>query len=229
MAATRPVHHVGRRHHVRAGVGIGQRGLDERLQRDVVLHLAVLHDPAVSVVGVRTEADIGHHDQIVAELRLEPPQGGRDRAGGISRRNSVRSLGAGVSGLAEQQDGTDPGLDFLRHLPHEIFDAQVRDPRERRDRGLPAQLAGDEMGHYAVRGGHVRFRGQIADRPIAPEPPGASPPGWGDDSRTQAIASMRPSRLGRSASAATVSPADFARRDVEGPIVKISTGTSSST
>ena len=82
----------------------------EERQGRVVLHLAVLDDPAVAVRGVLAQAHVGHHEQLAA--------GGADRAHGLLHDAVVRvALGAhGVlrRGQAEEDDPADPQpLDLL--------------------------------------------------------------------------------------------------------------------
>jgi hypothetical protein len=51
-----------------AGLGLGYRDLDVTHERGVVVDLtAIVQDPAVPVVGVLVEAEIGDEDHLVAE------------------------------------------------------------------------------------------------------------------------------------------------------------------
>ena len=55
-----PVHHVGRRDDVGAGLGLRQRLPHQRLDRHVVQHVAgVVDDPVLAVRRVRIERDVG--------------------------------------------------------------------------------------------------------------------------------------------------------------------------
>src|SRR5438067_2473245 len=64
-----------------------ERQLREERERRVVAHLAALaEDPAVPVVGVRAEADVGHDEQVVAEAPLERPDGAGDERLALVRR-----------------------------------------------------------------------------------------------------------------------------------------------
>ncbi len=63
--ADAPVHHVGRRDDVDAGLGVRQRLLDQRLQGRVVGDVAVGVEQAVlAVAGVGIERDVGDHAEL---------------------------------------------------------------------------------------------------------------------------------------------------------------------
>ena len=57
-----PVHHVRGGYHVGPGARVGDGAPGEDRERGVVVHVAVpVEDPAMAVVGVLAEADVGDH------------------------------------------------------------------------------------------------------------------------------------------------------------------------
>ena len=58
------VHHVARRHGVRARLDVARRRAREQLERLVVLHLAVAQHAAVAVARVLAEADVGDEHEV---------------------------------------------------------------------------------------------------------------------------------------------------------------------
>ena len=78
--ADAPVHHVRRRDHVDARVGVAKRLLDERGDRLVVEHVAGGVDQAVlAVAGVRIERDVGD-DAELGKALLQRAHGARHEA-----------------------------------------------------------------------------------------------------------------------------------------------------
>src|SRR2546421_5768677 len=59
-----PVHHVGGRDHVGAGVRVRHRGTREQLEGRIVAHRTVLDHAAVAVARVFAEADVGDDEQV---------------------------------------------------------------------------------------------------------------------------------------------------------------------
>ena len=63
------VHHAGGRHQVGPGVGLNQRDPAVQGEGPVVVHRAVVgQDPAVAVVGVLVQAEVGDQHVVVPEL-----------------------------------------------------------------------------------------------------------------------------------------------------------------
>ena len=88
------------------GVGVAQGRPGERLDRQVVVDLAVAQDPAVSVGGVLAQAYVGDHDH----LRHEQLDGG-DRLLDLAARIAAGAARLVlVVGHPEQQDGRHAGL-----------------------------------------------------------------------------------------------------------------------
>ncbi len=73
------VHHVGRRHDVGAGAGVGKRGLGQPLQGGIVIHVAILDVAAVAVAGVLAIAHVGDHQQL-GRLAADGADGALDDA-----------------------------------------------------------------------------------------------------------------------------------------------------
>ena len=79
------VHHPARRDHVRPRRRLGDRGIRIDLQRRIVVdHAMLVDDPAVAVVGVLVDTQVGHQHDGVAELgpqvaRVPPGRCRRDR------------------------------------------------------------------------------------------------------------------------------------------------------
>ena len=72
------VHHVARSDDVGTGLGLGDRSTGEKLERQVVVDLAVLtQDAAVPVACVLAQAEVGD-DQEIGMLGLDRARGGLD-------------------------------------------------------------------------------------------------------------------------------------------------------
>ena len=147
--ADAPVHHVGRRHHVGAGVGEDQRLAGQRLDGGVVGDAAggVQH-PVLAVVGVRVEGDVGDHAELGDGL-LDRAHGARHQAVGVAG-----LVAAG--GLARRVDDREQ-----RHRGQPQFGGAL---------GLPAQFvrpqavdAGHGFDRLAARG---RAREQRPDQVV---------------------------------------------------------------
>src|SRR5216684_9061603 len=63
-----PINHSGRCHHVCAGVGMAYRDLSKLWKRFIIVYSPIIDEPAVSVGGVLTHADVSEDNQFVTEL-----------------------------------------------------------------------------------------------------------------------------------------------------------------
>ena len=103
------VHHPGEAEHGGTGASLreGHRGIPQ--QRRVVVDPAVLgEDPAVAVVGELVEAQVGHHDEPVADGVDDRAQRDVEDALGVVGAGPDRVL---VRRHAEQHEPAQPGLD----------------------------------------------------------------------------------------------------------------------
>ena len=164
------VHHVRGGHHVRPGLGVGQGHLGQDRHAGVVHHLAALHDPAVAVVGVGAEADVGHHDEVLPEGLLQGlHRQGHDPPGVVA----VLGQGALVVRDAEEEDRGEPQLQVGLHLAAGVVDPGPGDAREGLDVGLAGGGA-DEVGLDEVSGPEVRLGDELADRGGAAQTAGSN-------------------------------------------------------
>ena len=144
------------RDRVGAGLGVGDRGFGQQLDRDVVVDLAVADEAAVAVRGVLAEADVGDHGQVGVGLLQRPHRHLHDAL-------VVVGAGAGLvlgGGDAEEQDRADPGGGDLGRLGDQLGDREALDARHRLDL-LADPLAGDDEGGLdQVRRATARSRGR---------------------------------------------------------------------
>ena len=89
--ADAPVHHVGRRDDVAAGLDLHQALLHQHLHRGVVMHIAVAQHAVMAVAGIGIERHIAQH----ADLRhrgLDGAHRAADQVVGIERLAAVLGL-----------------------------------------------------------------------------------------------------------------------------------------
>ena len=172
----------------------------------------------MAVVGVRAEADVGHHDQRIAELALEILARALHGAVCGGRRTAVGRLAA-VLGMAEEQHGLEPKLEILADRLHDRLDPLLRDPGHRGDRLVRARGWHDEVRHDQLVGAHARLGDEVAERGRPPQAAQARPARRGDPRLRHCIASQMLSKLGSRASAVTSRPSARAAAVVDGPIV----------
>ena len=136
------IHHAARRHDVRAGLGLGQRDAPVQLDGGVVLHLAIRPEyPAVAVVGVLVEAEVGHQDELIAHAIAQGAQGALDDAVGV--------VGLRPGRILRRRDAEeDQAGDAERHetlgLDDERVDRMLGLAGHGRDRRRPVDTLADE-------------------------------------------------------------------------------------
>ncbi len=191
----------------------------------------------MAMIRVRAEADVGDHDELVAELLLESLAGPLHRAVRRGGRAAVGRLAA-VLGMAEQEHRADAELEVLADRLHDGLEALLRDPGHRRDRLVRSFLGQHEVRHDQLLRGHVRLGDEVAEPARAPQPAQPRARRRNRDARLShfrclrlrgapargrfrihCIASKIPSKLGSRASAVTSRPSARAAAVVDGPIV----------
>ncbi len=182
----------------------------------------------MAVVGVCAQTDVGHDDQVVAEVALQTLAGFLHGAVRGRGRGAVGRLAA-VLGMAEQQHGANAELQVLTDLLHDVLEALLRDAGHRRDRLVGAPRRQHEVRHDQLLGADRGFGDEIAQRSRAAQPPEPGASRSRDDQFCHCMASKIPFKLGLAASAVTARPCARAAAEVDGPIVKMLTGMSMST
>jgi hypothetical protein len=165
------VHHVGWRHHVCARGRVGQRHLGEQRQGRIVVDAVVAHHAAVTVVGVRAQANVGHHRDRIAEPLADRGHGARHLVASGPRGPAVRALGA-VGRDAEQQHRADPEVEIGGHSLDDPVHRLVRDAGHGVDRLRHAASGNDEVGLDQHPRVHARFSDQVADGLRGPQATG---------------------------------------------------------
>ena len=151
MAPDLAVHHPRRGAHVDPGIGLGDRDLGIALERGVVVDLTRRRQqPAVPVVGVLVEAQVGHQHQRVADVVTKLAHGHLDDP------VRIRCPGSGgvlVFGYAEQDHGRHAERRELGHLLAEGLPAVLHDAGQRWDRDrFRDALADEERGDEIIDG-----------------------------------------------------------------------------
>jgi hypothetical protein len=107
-----------------------------------------VEDPAVAVVGVLVDAQVGHEDDVVADLVAQVAEGHLDDAVGVPR---LGALGVLAGGDAEEDHGRDAEVAQGGHLGAEAGPGVLDDARQRRHRlGVVDALAHEEGCHEVV-------------------------------------------------------------------------------
>ncbi len=136
----------------------------EDRERLVVQDVALgVEQPAVAVIRVLAEADVGQHD----ELRARCLQGS-DRL--LDHAVLGMALGAELvllGGDAEEKHGLDAESVELARLGGKGVDGELRNPGHRRDRLAHALARADEERVYEVAGVERRLANEIAERTSA--------------------------------------------------------------
>ena len=122
------VHHVRGRHHVRSGLGMGQRCLGQQFQGSIVVHLLSSQAAAVAVVGVLAEADVSNHAHVRGPVL--------QFADGLLN-DAVASVGSGAEAVllfwqAKQDHRTDAERQALFRFPSQLVHRQTEHARHGR-------------------------------------------------------------------------------------------------
>ena len=153
-----PVHHVARRHDVGPGARVDERHLGQDLDRRVVVDLplavlALAQDPAVAVVGVLVDADVGHDDE-AGRCLLHRLDGARDRTVGVEAARPARVLRLGET---EEEDTANPSFVGLFRVRRGGPHRKLRDARHRPDGAGLVEGGVEEEGPDEVARGEVRL------------------------------------------------------------------------
>ena len=156
------VHHVRRRHHIDARLGVAESGLGQKFDAQVVVDTAILaHDAAVTVTHILTETDVGD-DRELRDVLLDRPDrhlhdalgvvGGRSRlvlgVGDAEEQHAADAESGDLSGFLDQvADGelVDPG-----HGTHRVLDVFPVDHEEGIDEDVWMQMCLPDHGAQAV-------------------------------------------------------------------------------
>ena len=145
---------------VGAGRGVGDRGLGEQLDGQVVVHLALADDPAVPVRGVLAEADVGDHDDLRVGLLQRPDRHLDDALVVVGLRADLVLARRD----AEEQHGADTGGGDLGHLGDRLGDREALHAGHRGDRLAHTLARGDEEGLDEVLRSQLGLADQVAER-----------------------------------------------------------------
>ena len=163
------VHHVARRDHVGARLGVRDRRLRKELERDVVVHLAVADDATVPVRRVLAHAYVGDHEEIGVGL-LQGSDGELDDPLGVVGARAGLVL---LTRDAEEDHGADAGRLDLRRLGDELGDREPLHAGHRRHLLAHALAGDDEQRLHEVLCGEIRLAHQVAQYLRAPHAPHA--------------------------------------------------------
>ena len=186
-------------------------------QRRVVVDRAVGGEhAAVPVVGELVQAQVRHHDQVVADLGATPhDRHVEDPVGVVGRRTD----GVLALGHPEQHQPAEPGADRLGGGLASESRRVLHDARHR-GRSAPARSAPSRTNTGSTRsaGCSRRLRDQPAERRRTPQPRGPAP-GNGHHGHRAAQVALRRAAPRRRLGAATGSPASAAARRSASPCV----------
>ena len=127
------VHHVGRRHHVRAGFCVGHGLAHEHGDRLVVEHVAIVIDDAVLAMrGVGIQRDVGDDDK-VGVFGLDGPDRGLHQPVRIGALRAVEALVFRADDR-KQRHGGNAEVNGLAELAQQPVDTLALDARHRGDR-----------------------------------------------------------------------------------------------
>jgi hypothetical protein len=161
------VHHVARRHDVRARLGMRQRLAHERADRHVVHDVPGLVDDAVeSVRRERIERDVRDHAECRQRL-LERARGALRQAFRVPRLAPIIGLRLG-RGHREQRESRNAERGDLLGLAHDLVDREPLDPGHRRHGHALSPAFHDEHGIDQVVGRQQRLAHQPPREVVAP-------------------------------------------------------------
>ena len=154
------VHHAARTDHVDAGLRVGDAHLGVQVEGGVVVDATprVKH-PAVAVIGELIEAEVGHHDQRIADLGDRIGDRDVEDATGVERPRSGRIL---ALGQAEEHHPAEPELGRLGDRPPGGVARVLHDPGHALDRRWFAASLGDEHRQHQVARLDRRLRDQVS-------------------------------------------------------------------
>jgi hypothetical protein len=143
-----PIHHVGRRDHVRARFHVRQRRARDEVERRIVHDPPILDHAAVPVAGVLAEAHVGHDEQVGNRL-LHGADGLLDDAVLRVRLAAARVL---LLRQAEQEHSRNAHGRRVLALAQQLVDGEPGLPRHRPDRvPHPSPVDDEEWVHQVVR------------------------------------------------------------------------------
>jgi hypothetical protein len=140
--ADAPVHHVGRRDHVDAGLRLVQRLAHQHRHGFVVRHVAVADHPVMAVVGIRVQRHVADQAQI-GECPLQHPRGVADQVFRVAGLGALGVLARGRGG-GKQRHRRHPQLGHRRHMLDQPIQRDPVDTGHRADRGDEALPLDDE-------------------------------------------------------------------------------------
>ncbi len=145
---------------MRAGLGLREGDPPVALERLVVVDVpVVVQHPAMPVIGVLVQTEVGDHDVFVAELGTERPKGHLRDAVGVPRLGALGVLALGDAEQDEREDapardlgglfpqGLERVLELSGHrrdrygIRHALFHEQRRDQMAGRELGLAHERA----------------------------------------------------------------------------------------
>jgi hypothetical protein len=148
---------------------VAHRHLGEQFECQVVDDLAVLHDPAVTVIHVLAQADVGDHDQ-VGRLVFDGAHGELHDALGVVGAARRRVL---VRGDAEQEHRRYAEALDLAHLGQQVADRKLLAAGHGGDGPLDVLTVRDEQRVDEVVGREGRLAHHAPQRGRAPHAPHA--------------------------------------------------------
>src|SRR5205809_361452 len=168
------VHHVRRRHHVRARLGLGDGDACDQFERRIVLHGPVLDDAAVTVAGVLAEAHVGDDEQIRHGVLHGADRLLDDAVVGVG----FRPAGVLVVGQAEHQHRGDAVARDVLGLSHQLVDGEPELSRHRADRLAHAATVHGEHGIHEVVHAERGLTDEPAEQTLLAQPAGTEHRMW---------------------------------------------------
>ncbi|CAK7281994.1 hypothetical protein SGPA1_12787 [Streptomyces misionensis JCM 4497] len=155
-----------------AGVGLDLGHLGVPLQGGVVVDAALgVQHPAVPVVGELVQAQIGHDEEVVADLGAHIAQGDLEDAVGVGPGGALAVLLA-LLRHAEEHDPGDSGRHRVQRRLLQAVAGVLHDAGHGRDRHRLADALADERGQDQVGGVQARLGDHPPHDGRGPQPPG---------------------------------------------------------